>query len=145
MTAAVDCSQLTTLDRASVEGLIPLIEEAMAVAAQGLGLKQRVEGKFSYDSSGIEFKLRLSLPGVQGATQEEKDVAEFNTLCLFSALDRDMLGKTFSDRGETFRITGANRKATRFPVLATRAKDEKPFKFSVNEVLNRLREAHEAA
>ena len=87
---------------------------------------------------GFAFNLRVGLPEADG-TLFEPGRALFAVMAESYGLAPSDLGRAFTARGETFRITGLNPNRPRYPVDAERLPDRRGFKFAADTVAMHLK------
>ena len=118
------------------------IAAAMAVIAtkHGISLVSKYE-KGTAASLSFRLKADLKIAGVvmsQGRIDFERGASHVN----LSAAD---FGRTFIYKGRSYRITGLNLSAWRFPVNTERQPDGKPFRFPAETVKGLLPAIKKAA
>ena len=121
---------ITTMDRAACAKIATAAEAALREVAEQLGLQVTNRGG-KFDPSGtFDPKFTFSLPDA-GENQ-------FASTAHLVGLHADDFGKTFQVHGKTFRITGLNLRARKFPVCAVNTTDGKSYKFPTNTVKGAL-------
>lgn len=78
-------------------------------------------------------------PPVTPATPAPMDSITWNLHAPRFNLPLDMVGKTFKTKGTEYRITGINPSRPKFPVDCTRTRDNKPFKFTAQGVIDGMK------
>jgi len=117
-------------DRASVKLTRGRLEEALKGFGEELGCQVHVgNATFDHDGTNCTFKVELAVVGAGGVVQT-KEMSNFRQLAVLYGLKPEDLDAEFSARGEKYRITGANPKSGKYPIIAERVKDGKAFKFS---------------
>ena len=117
--------------------------DACKQVAQAHGLK--VEGGELSEIDlrhGFDIGFRVGIPMADGSLYSF-DKAVFGTLAVHFGLQPSDYGRTFSSNGEVFRITGLNPNRPKYPIRAERVSDGRGFKFTVDTVTLRLRNAKE--
>lgn len=118
-------TKIATLDRSTTREIGLALQASVQAVAKELGVKiEYAGGSFAPFEATLKLKITVSSPEAQA----NKDEAERMNLQLLG-LDPNALGRTFTQGGVEYRITGANLGRGRFPISAKRVRDEKGFKF----------------
>jgi hypothetical protein len=86
----------------------------------------------------FSFNLRVGIPDADGALFEPGK-ALFGAMAETYGLSPDDLGRTFTVRGETFRITGLSPNRPKYPIDVERLPDRRGFKFPADIVALHLK------
>ncbi len=86
----------------------------------------------------FSFNVRVGIPEADGSLFEPGK-ALFGIMAETYGLSPDDLGRTFTVRGETFRITGLSPNRPKYPIDVERLPDRRPYKFPVDIVVVHLR------
>ena len=86
----------------------------------------------------FSFNLRVGIPDADG-TLFEPGKALFGAMAETYGLSPDDLGRTFTVRGETFRITGLSPNRPKYPIDVERLPDRRGFKFPADIVALHLK------
>lgn len=123
---------MKTLDRSSIREIsVDMLKELEGVAAKH-GVKFTYKGS-SYNSKNCVFKIEAAIVGDDGVVCNQEREALKQYASLFN-LSPTILDKTFISLGETFVVTGLSPRKSKFPVLATRIRDKKSFKFPADTI-----------
>jgi len=108
------------------------IEQALEEYAKDRGLSIK-RGPARFGATNLTLKLEISTISDSGTvlTRESQD---WNRYCHRYKLEPDRVGWMFEYHGQTFQITGLNRKASRYPICAERVSDGKPYRFGCGVV-----------
>lgn len=114
------------------------IQKEMIAACQAVaeahGLVAEDGGVQEMDlQSSFAFNVRVGIPGADGAIFEPGK-ALFEVMAESYGLAPGDLGRKFTVRGETFRITGLNPNRPKYPIDAERLPDRRGFKFPADLV-----------
>lgn len=123
--------QFTEMNKASVRRLDAELREVILKFAEDRGLKATVGGG-KFDPTVGEFKPKVVLK-LEGA-----DRRAFEREAGWYGLEPEDFGKKFDSRGRTFRVTGINSRAQRFPIVGVEVRTGKSFKFSEDAVRSAL-------
>jgi hypothetical protein len=118
--------------RADVRDLREELEAHLATFAKEKGMAIKV-GSARFLDNNITYKMEVSGQNDQGEIVS-KEVEDFGRYCIRYGLKPDDLNKTFVSRGEEFQITGLKPRNHKYPILATRLKDGKQYKFPAEDV-----------
>jgi len=127
---------LEHLDRSVVQLMRPALQEALAEFEHCWGVSV-VLGSARFSPTSCSFKLDISVVESDG-TVLTPEAGYFRAHAKSHGLEPEMLGRSFTCRGNTYTITGLSIKARRYPILAVR-QDGRPFKFGASTVLRGLR------
>jgi len=86
----------------------------------------------------FSFNLRVGIPDADGSLFEPGK-ALFGAMAETYGLSPDDLGRTFTVRGEAFRITGLSPSRPKYPIDVERLPDRRGFKFSADIVALHLK------
>jgi len=126
---------ITRIDRPTCRLLRERINESLQTLADELGVEIEA-GNASYSGANATFKLLISTKNTDG-TVNSKEAENFKVYAYRWGLSPDDLYKTFDSKGETYKITGASPRASRYPILAERVSDSREFKFPA-DIIKRL-------
>lgn len=104
------------MNRNLLKQLKPEIQDAL----KELSKKHNVDircGSASFGSNHATFKLEISLIG-EGGEVMTKEAEDFKLYCYRWGLKESDLGRTFNHFGNTFKITGAKPRSSKYPILA---------------------------
>lgn len=108
-----------------------LLQAAQEIANRhGLAASQKAG---NFDDTSCKLSVQFSVVNDDG-TVESPERKNFQQMATSYGLDPNDLDKVFNSNGEDFRIDGLKPKAQKYPVLATRVKDNKRFKFSADQL-----------
>ncbi|MCS5602689.1 MAG: hypothetical protein NZ734_10890 [Paracoccus sp.] len=82
---------------------------------------------------GFDINFRVGIPMADGAIYSP-DKALFEVLAPHFGLEPSDYGRTFTTRGETFRIMAINPNRTKYPISVERVADARGFKFTAENV-----------
>jgi hypothetical protein len=119
---------------------VRLLREALFTALRPFGLEQKISvslGNASFSSSSVEFKVNLNEVAADGLVLSREAVAFQEQAPRYGLMSSD-LGQTFHSRGKSFRITGLNTRAKRYPINAEDISTGKRFKFASETVVRSL-------
>ncbi len=109
------------------------ITKALEPVAQKYGLSSLVAGGASYSPDGSTFTYKIN--GVGDAQAEEvKNDAQNKVYAKMLGLPEDAVGRTFTSRGETFKITRIDINKPKYPIIATNLGNNKSYKFPTDMV-----------
>ncbi len=135
--------KLERIDRDASRRINEAVQAALAPVADGLGLNVEVNGG-RYDPATGTFKPRIefSLPD-SGRKAWERDVRNLDFSTDTEAGDKiraEDYGAevTIPGSGRTYRLTGINLRAPKYPVVATEVKTGKSFKLTEDAVRRAL-------
>lgn len=119
---------------------VRLLREALFTALIPFGLEQKISvslGNASFSSSSVEFKVNLNEIASDGLVLSREAVAFKEQAPRYGLMSSD-LGRIFHSRGKSFRITGLNTRAKRYPINAEDISTGKRFKFASETVVRSL-------
>lgn len=122
-------------DRSTCRVLSEIAEKAVAEKLKELGhdgLTVRA-GAGNYTSTSFSLKLEFATKAADG-TVMTREAQAFKANAAFFRLRADWLGKEFTSRDVRYRIIGLKPNAPKFPVIAERVRDSRPFKFPAGVV-----------
>ena len=93
-------------------------------------------GRASYSGENIypiTFKFEVSATNDDGII-ETKEVRDFKASAFLYGLSADDLGKEFTIKKDTYKITGLNRRRKKFPISGINIETGKSFKFPADDV-----------
>lgn len=95
-----------------------------------LGCVVRVgNATFDRDGTNCTFKIDMSVVN-DGGVPQTRQMSNFRSLAVLYGLKPEDLGTQFTISGETYLITGASPKSSKYPIIGKRVRDGKSFKFS---------------
>lgn len=104
------------------------ITKALEPVAQKYGLSSLVAGNASYSPYGSAFTYKVN--GIGDAQAEEvKNVEAQSKYAKMLGLPEDAVGRMFTSRGETFKITRIDINKPKYPIIATNLGNGKSYKF----------------
>lgn len=112
---------VTNFTPAECRRVAKVMEDALVGPLAELGLTVEFAGG-KYDRTG-SYTPKVTVRANGSAEREFASVASL------VGLEAEDFGREFTVRGETYRVTGVNLKAPKFPVLAERVSDGRGFKF----------------
>ena len=127
---------MTEIDRPFLDKARTHIDKALAAVGKELGVNIKT-GNCRYSSSTFTFKLEGIDLGEDGKAVS-KGASDFVMLATSFGLKPEDLGKEFVSRGETFKITGLNLKAKKYPIQAEMLSNGKNYKFPADTVCRLL-------
>jgi hypothetical protein len=116
------------------------LDTALKAIGEKLGMTIQVGRSMSFTDSAINIKLVASLPNATTGVIEPVEAKDFKANTWKWGLEASDLGRTFTHAGDTFEITGAKPKASKFPILAKRG-DGKGYKFPADLIRLKLHPA----
>jgi hypothetical protein len=126
--------KITEFTRANVRSLMDEVEEVLKPLAEKHGLVLDRKGKSFYrDSVPAMFQFLVRVEDEDGNALDSK-AQEFKKNATRVGLKADDLGREFQSRGETFKVTGLNLRARKYPVLAENVRTGKVYKFHQDTV-----------
>ena len=100
-----------------------------------------VLGNASYTDSSADFKLHVNEIAADGQVLT-REAETFKRTAHYYGLQPEDLGRTFrSHSGKTFKITGLNRRAHKYPIQAVEVGTGKRFKFPPRAIIGNFIEA----
>jgi hypothetical protein len=129
------------LTKKNVQVARDAVEVAVECAIEGTPFTlEKQECRASYDRAG-HVKITVVLTTAEWREQQAKVAASDAGLL---GLPDDAVGRTFTSRGERYRVVGIKIRNRKYPVLAERLKDGATYKFG-EAIVARLLEAEKAA
>jgi hypothetical protein len=128
-------------DGRTVEAILKECRDALAPIAEKYGLTLDRKGRtYHRDSLPVMFQFLVKELDEDGnaLTAAAKD---FQTYAPLYGLKADDLGKEFTSRGETFRISGFAPKSRKYPILGENVRTGKTYKFPLETVKAGLKRA----
>lgn len=117
---------IKTFDRSTVKAMRQPLEDALSVIEKQFGVKVTV-GNASFTGENVTFKVELATVAADG-TVNDKHVSDFKMLCGMYDLKPEHLGAEVVYAGTTYKITGLNPKAPRYPINVERVSDGRGFR-----------------
>lgn len=133
MTTKTD--RITRFDRTTCRLVRERIDAALADLGAELGLDISA-GSGSFDAGFYRVKVTCAVKHDDG-TVETPEATAFKRLATLYGLKADDLGREFTSRGKTFKVTGLKTRAKKYPVLATDS-EGKTYKFPAARVASLL-------
>lgn len=127
MNAKTKREMLATIDAA--REILPTLTHKL-IPAHPLAGYEIEAGRANYGEGYFEIKVRFSMPGQSPEAEAFKQNAD-----LFGLTPED-LGATFTQRGQTFEITGVATRSRKYPILASCG--GKGYKFTAASVCRAL-------
>lgn len=127
---------MDTITKKDCQTIRDALNTALEAVGKDLGLSLDV-GRMSYTSTSVSIKLTAAVIAADGVvmTEEARNVKEW---AFHHGCGEDALGKTFMQRGRTFRITGYKPRSPKWPWLATAVDDGRSYKFQDSAVKRAL-------
>lgn len=124
-------TQLTTMDKAAANALGEATREALEAVAERFGVTAKLGGG-KYDPFGGTYapKIEYAIPAIADKAAEQD--------AQLYGLPEGSIGKTFTAKGRTFKVTGINPRARSMPVEAVEVATGKSYKFKVEGVKRAL-------
>lgn len=139
MDQQLDFSNARALDRRSVTKLSGQLHKDLTAIAEQYGLEFEAEGKTRFSSMGLTMQVSFNLgENAQQAKQDAERVSFDQLADQREGLDRSMFGASFCHAGKTFRITGANLNAPKYPVIAEQLSNGREYKMPVSLVVSAM-------
>jgi hypothetical protein len=127
-------AKLTQFDRASVRQILNDCDSALQAVAKKYGLTLiRKNCNYYPNEVPVAFKLIVTQVNEDGEGIDPS-ASDFLTHAEAFGLSKDDLGKTFTVRGDSFKVCGLAPKSHKYPILAQKIGTTKRFKFGVYEV-----------
>ena len=121
--------KVTGFDKAICKAVGADIEKALNSVAVKYGINiKRGNGKFS----GNTLDLKIHCACVKGGKVMSKEASDFKTMASLYGLKPSDLGRSFTIGSGTFKITGLNTKAHKYPINAS--KNGSGYKFPASSV-----------
>ena len=120
------------MDRTKVKMLRDALEAQLQTVEEQFKVKINI-GKCTYTTSNCSYKVEVADVG-EGGEVKSKEVEDFRLYATSYGLNPDDLNKEFDSSGETFEITGLSTRKRKYPILGTRVKDGRKFKFPADQV-----------
>ena len=128
-------TKINEFDRTNLRLLRDDVESALNAVGKKYGIDLRLgTGRFS--SENVTFRLEGSVIRAEGVVTRE--AAEFRQYADLLGLEASDLGKTFTQGGRRFEITGAKLSSRKYPILARNVLNGKVYKFRVADVREAL-------
>ena len=132
---------VTKFGGANVKAILEECREALEPIAEKYGLTLDRKGRtYASDALPVMFQLLIKELGADGQEMTTDGKAFVRYASSFD-LDPADLGREFTSRGNTFRITGLKPKSYKFPILAANVKTGKTFKVPAETVKAGLKRA----
>ena len=119
------------MDKVTAKQLGDASRDALERIAEQFGMQVKVAGG-RYDPTLGTFTPKVVFSETDS---DERKFAEYATMV---GVAPDDFGKEFRHAGERFKVTGVNPRAQRLPILASRLRDGRTFKFTSRAVLAAL-------
>jgi len=127
--------------RANCRTLMDEVEAALKPIAEKHGLTLDRKGKSFYrDKLPVMFQFLVTEKDEDGNAFDAAAL-EFKKNAFRVGLKPEDMGREFTSRGETFRITGLSLRRRKFPVSAENVRTGKGYKFPAEDVKMRLERA----
>jgi len=124
-------AKVKQFDKATCREVGDAIEQALKSVAVKYGINIRKgNGRFSPDT----LDLKIHCARVQGGKVLSKEASDFKRLASLYGLKPSDLGRTFTAGNGTYKITGLNTKAHKYPINATKVTTGAGFKFPEKRV-----------
>jgi len=123
---------ITQIDRSTCRLLRDKINESLKDLAEELGVNIEA-GNASYTNENATVKLKVSTKNIDG-TVNSKEADDFKRCASSWGLTPEDLNREFTIHGKTYKIVGANPRASRYPINAKRVSDGKGFKLAAFQV-----------
>ena len=132
---------VTKFGRANVRAILEECRQALEPIAEKHGLTLDRKGRtYASDALPVMFQLLIKEMGADGQEMTTDGKAFVRHAVSFD-LDPTDLGREFTSRGRTFRITGLLPKSYKYPILATNTATGKTLKFPAETVKAGLKRA----
>ena len=128
---------MTEIDRPFLNKAREHIDKALAAVGEELGVNLQLGNCRYTPGESFTFKLEGLALGEDGKAVS-KEASDFVMLATSFGLKPEDLGKEFVSRGETFKITGLNLKAKKYPIQAEMLSNGKSYKFPADTVCRLL-------
>ena len=128
---------MTEIDRPFLAKAREHIDKALAAVGKELGVNIQLGNCRYSPGESITFKLEGNALGEDGKAVS-RGASDFAMLATSFGLKPEDLGKEFVSRGETFKITGLNLKAKKYPIQAEMLSNGKGYKFPADTVCRLL-------
>jgi hypothetical protein len=110
---------------------LPVIREAINAALKGVadqfGLDAFELGTMGFDRQGTNFRVQLS--GHVKAEFSPALIAKQENDSKVLGYDRNIVGLTFTVKGEKFKVVGFNFNRPKMPIECVKVSDNRPYKF----------------
>lgn len=127
-------------NRANVRQVIAECEEAVRAVAEKYGLTLERQGRTFYrDHLPVKFQLHAHQTDAEGNKVDPR-AKDFARYARYAGLPEDAFGQEFTNAGRTYRITGWNTRAKRYPVMGEDVRTGKTYKFPVDTVRRALQD-----
>ena len=107
---------------------------ALAAVASKHGVSVEYKGgSFAVDGGNAILKFEIAAPNAQGETLS-REAEVFKRHAKEYGFKPEDLGTEFESGGETYQIIGLKRRSPKFPILASRVRDRKTYKFAPEQI-----------
>lgn len=113
MASTVRKPKIERFDRPTLRRFRSTLEAKLAEIEEEFGVTMNI-GSIRFSDTDFTARLSCGLGNADEAAQREWDQN-----CFFFGLKSDDFGRTFTDRGTPFTVTGIKPKSRKYPVLAT--------------------------
>ena len=121
-------------DKTSCNLIAAEVEKELAKFKSKYGITvKRGNGKFS----STNFTLKIDLGLMVDGKVVDKYAEAWKKNAYFYGMNKGWLGKTFVSKGKTFKITGWNKSAHKYPVIAETLKG-KAYKFTSDSIKEKM-------
>jgi hypothetical protein len=128
------------MDKETVQKIRKQIQKALDAAKLG---DYKVDvGSAQYGSSYVKFSVELS--DIINGEVVTKEAGAFRKYAKSYDLEPSDLGRTFSFKGDEYKISGLRPSARRFPICAVRISDQKHYRFPHSTVRDGLGKSAQA-
>jgi len=133
--------KITEFTRANVRELMAEVKKALEPVAERYGLTLDRKGRSFYrDKVPVMFELLVTKEDENGVALDGK-AQEFKRHASLMGMKASDLGREFTYAGKVYRITGMNRRAKKYPILAEDVRQGKSYKFPADFVREALKSA----
>lgn len=113
---------IETIDRAACKAITEAARVALEQVANDLGLTVKLGGgKYDPTTGTFSPKIEFALP--------DSDRRGFDANCMLAGLTPEDFGRTFTNAGKTYRISGINPRAPKYVIQAVDVRTGKTFGF----------------
>ncbi len=129
-------TQIELIDRDVCDQILSVVLDEMkrTLKDYNIDIKRK---RATYTKNNIQAKFEFSLISNKGEVLN-KHVTDFPLYAHRYGLEPKDLGKEFKDKNETYKITGLNTSAHKYPICVTSMFDGKKYKFPESIVKNAL-------
>lgn len=126
-------------NRSDLRRLRTMLNEQLEDLGNDIDLAFQV-GDIRFESDGSSAVIKLSCNRVNSdGSVEDPSVNEFKkSIWMWPGIEEDDLNRTFVSRRCAYKITGANPRATKYPILCKRVSDGATFKFPPSTIVRAL-------